>query len=226
MTDMWTPEIEKKYKLDGAETAEILASKALRAGFVLGGWMLQKDWVPDFDGFLLREQKTLLRIRNDSYLEGVGPAWTVTLKRKAVVDGVHHNQEFEASAEQPELLDAMQSYIAELVGKTVNLKRLALLDMDYARSVGLTEHRMYIEKRRRAYSNDTIPAALVIDELPLPAGWFAEVELKKEGDFSSIESQLGLDGFKVIDQDYGDIVKEITKNQPESQQRYLGFETA
>lgn len=224
MSEPWKPETEKKYRLSGVQEGRALSERAERLGLVLSGWMLQKDWVPDFQGFAMRDQKVLLRIRNNTSLEDQSEGWVITLKQKAVSGGVHHNKELEASSDRPENLPQIAAFISNLFGTELDLGRLAQIDMVYAQEVGLTEHRMYLEKKRKEYVDTDDGIVLAVDELPEPAGWFAEIELHQATEFSNWESQLQLERAPVESRDYGEIVKELTSGLPPAQQRRLSFD--
>jgi adenylate cyclase class IV len=224
MSDTWMPETEKKYRLGSVRRADVLAEQAISAGLVLKYHVLQKDWVPDFTDFTMRNHKVLLRIRHNTYLEGSGPEWVITLKQKKVVDGVHYNSELEASAENLNKLREIAAFIDDNFGVTLDLLRLAHIDMAYAKEMGITKHRMYMEKYRSEYYDaQKGEIVLAIDELPETAGWFAEIELGKAADFTGWETRLGLEDILVETRDYGEIVKEMTKNRTLNKQRYLTF---
>src|ERR1700691_5881507 len=116
MPELWTPEVEKKYQLPNELKSTEISGRAIEAGLNLTGWILQKDWVPDLSGYKMRDQNILLRIRNNTYLEGEGPRWVVTLKRKSVIDGVHQNTELEADSDNAVRLREVASFVESIFG--------------------------------------------------------------------------------------------------------------
>lgn len=223
MSSLWKPEIEKRYRLSGPADAGIVAKRAELSGLHTKGLMLQKDWIPDFAGFLMRDHNILLRIRTEAYLKGTDVNWVVTIKQKAVLDGVHHNKELEASLNNQSAIPEMSALIHDTFGVQVDIVKLAQADAAYARKVGLTEHRIYLEKKRRDFVDDDDEVVLAIDELPYPAGWFAELELNDASKFSSWEKRLYLHNAQVELRDYGEIAKDITKLLSADKQRRLSF---
>lgn len=223
MKTSWKPEIEKKYRLKDATEAEEVIKKAHEHSFKDESWTLQKDWIPDFEDFLMKKMGILLRIRTMEYISGSGPKWLLTLKIKQKNNGVHYNRELEISSSNRTNTPEVISFISDNFGIKIDLERLVGLDEDYLREVKLTEHRMYLEKRRRQYRDDNNKIILAIDELPEPAGWFAEIESEDAAEFSRWESMLGLDNVPIEEQDYGEIVKELTSEKTLTQQRWLAF---
>lgn len=223
MITVWKSEIEKKYILPDESSGQGLQQRALAADLAQKWWVLQRDWVPDFAGFAMRHNGVLLRIRTNSYLESSGPAWMITLKQTAVREGIHRNLELEASESNPQNLKEIKSYIKATFSKDINLTRLISEGEKYAPSVGLTEHRILLEKRRREFANKLNIISLTVDELPLPTGWYAELEVADDTYFATWEQTLGLSGLTVETRDYGEIVKDATKQLAPSLQRRLIF---
>ena len=215
MNKTWTSEIEKKYRLNDETNARRVVLAAIENGLIEKSWTLQRDLVPDFQGNLMRDKGVLLRIRTLDYLTGTGPTWILTLKIKTVKDGVHHNQELESRSDDQTNSDKINEYLYKNFGVSVDILKLVSLEPSYLEQIGLSEHRMYIEKRRREYKDDTEQIVLAVDELPAPLGWFAEIELGKRGDeasFSRWEKQLGLDEMVVLGSDYGQLVKDADRD--------------
>lgn len=219
---IWTPEIEKKYKIADATELHAIREAAKIALLTRLHYVLQRDWVPDFENSRMKDAGVLLRIRNETYREGSGPAWTVTLKQKKKDQSIHFNQEMEASSEHPEQLTALEEELMSLFGKKMDLSRIATLDYDYAKSVGLTKHRMLLEKYRESFRDALDTIILALDELPQPLGHFAEIETKQVSLFPTWEKKLGLKNSPVVMQDYGDLVKELDGGK----RRVLTFEDA
>lgn len=219
----WSPEIEKKYRLEGENGAASVTEKARSLGMVEESLTLQKDWVPDFGDSAMKKAGVLLRIRILDYISGSGPLWLITLKVKRKEDGTHNNLELEASSEDGENVDAILNFMKDTFDVELNLDRLVSEGMKYASEVGLTKHRMYIEKRRRQYHDRNSEITLAIDELPSPAGWFAEIELGSADAFSKWEASLGLKDVHIETRDYGDIVKQVTLDSFGEERRELSF---
>ena len=224
MNKAWTPEVEKKYKLANKAQAEELMRRAFKEGLQEESWTLQRDLVPDFRGGVMKNAGVLLRIRKIEYLKGVGPGWVLTLKIKKVESGIHKNQELEATSLNTEKLAAIEDFIGQHFGVSVDILQLVALDSLYMQKVGLVEHRMYIEKRRREYKNAHNEITLAIDELPNPLGWFAEVELGQATAFEEWEGRLHLTEAFVESNDYGQLVKEAREGMGQPDQRTLSFE--
>lgn len=224
MNKTWAPEIEKKYRLIGKDQAEELMRCALKEGLQEESWTLQRDLVPDFLGGVMKKAGVLLRVRKIEYLKGIGPGWALTLKVKKVEAGIHKNQELEATSLNTEKLIAIEDFISRHFGISVDMLQLVTLDPLYMQSIGLIEHRMYIEKRRHEYKDMHNEITLAVDELPSPLGWFAEIELGEATVFEEWESKLQLAEASVESNDYGQLVKEARKDMDQSSQRTLSFE--
>lgn len=132
MNQSWTDEIEKKYRLAGQEAAQALLKNALRHGLQETSWSLQRDWVPDFAGGLMRDKGVLLRIRTFDYLQGDGPTWLMTLKIKNSSNGIHHNKELEASSIDTRNVPEIAQFIRQTFNVTVDPIILASLDHSYS----------------------------------------------------------------------------------------------
>jgi hypothetical protein len=223
MKTHWAPEVEKKYRLEDSHAAAALADKAESLGLVKESYALQKDWIPDLVDSAMKNAGVLLRVRTMQYFTGIGPSWVITLKIKGKKDGVHHNQELEASSDNPANLRDIIDFIQDTFGISVDIKQLVTVNMEYANKVGLTKHRMYIEKRRKQLRDSDGEIILAIDELPEPAGWFAEIELDSATDFADWESRLGLTSMSLEARDYGEIVKQTTLEAYGKEQRELSF---
>lgn len=223
MTTHWAPEVEKKYRLEDSHTAAALADKAESLGLVEESYTLQKDWIPDFADSAMKNAGVLLRVRTMQYFTGTGPSWVITLKIKSQKDGTHHNQELEASSDDRTNLPEIIDFIRETFGVSIDIDELVAVNMEYADKIGLSKHRMYIEKRRRQLRDSDREIILAIDELPEPAGWFAEIELDTAKDFADWESRLGLNSEFLESRDYGEIVKQMTLEAYGKEQRELSF---
>ena len=208
-SNLWTPEIEKKYKISDALEIQKIRDAAKQALLIRLSYALQRDWVPDFESSSMKDAGVLLRIRNATYKEGGGPEWVVTLKQKKKDRSIHFNQELEASSADPAGLVALEAELMKLFETTIDLQRLSKLDYDYAKSVGFTKHSMLLEKYRELFHDEYDQIILALDELPQPLGYFAEVEAKEASLFPEWEAKLGLGQAPVIMQDYGDLVKEL-----------------
>jgi adenylate cyclase class IV len=208
-SNIWTPEIEKKYKIADVLEIQRIRDAAKQALLIRLHYVLQRDWVPDFENSGMKDAGVLLRIRNETYKEGTGPEWVVTLKQKKKEQSIHFNQELEASSDDPAGLSALEAELDKLFGAKIDLQRVAKLDYDYAKSVGLTKHRMLLEKYRESFRDEYDQIILALDELPQPLGYFAEIEAKEASLFPAWEAKLGLTQTPVVAQDYGDLVKEL-----------------
>ncbi len=208
-SNLWTPEIEKKYKIADALEIQRIRDAAKEALLIRLHYVLQRDWVPDFENSGMKDAGVLLRVRNATYREGTGPEWIVTLKQKKKDQSIHFNQEMEASSVNPAGLSTLEAEMDRLFGAKIDLQRVAKLDYDYAKSVGLTKHRMLLEKYRESFRDEYDQIILALDELPQPLGYFAELEVKEAILFPEWEAKLGLQQAPVVMQDYGDLVKEL-----------------
>lgn len=220
--NQWKPEIEKKYKISGIQEVGKIRYTAQKALLERLYYALQRDWVPDFEDSSMKNAGVLLRVRNSSYKEGTGPEWVVTLKVRRKDKGIHLNQELEASSEEPSQLTALEEEMTRLFGTQIDLRRIAALDYEYARSVGLTKHRMLLEKFRELFRDEYGKILFAIDELPQPLGYFAELEVDETTVFDEWEKKLGLEGATVVAEDYGELVKALQTGE----QRVLTFRSA
>lgn len=204
---VWKKEVEKKYQLNDKQQLNLVKKKLREKNFKLISKALQRDWVPDFAGKKMKLADLVLRIRVLSYQEGKGPNWLITLKKLSVKKGIHSNLELEASSEQENDLKRLEQVIEDEFGVNIDLKKLANLDYDYAKSKGLTEHRMLIEKIREDYLSKDVLVSL--DQLPEPIGYFVSIESDDAAKVLYCEELLGLDDIPAINMNYGTLVKSL-----------------
>jgi adenylate cyclase class IV len=70
---------------------------------------------------------------------------------------------------------------------------------------------MIIEKKRETWISDYFNINIELDELPLPLGYFIELEINSsESELIRIKNLLGFTSFKSEEKDYGEMVKELT----------------
>lgn len=207
----WKNEIERKYKLQNQNDLDNAKEKLIKLGFKKTIYVKQLDWIPDFKGFLMRNSGILLRIRTIKYYSGKGPTWIITLKKRSKSKGIHKNKELEISSEDHKFIPEVIQELKSLTGISIILEKILNQDADYLLQIGLTEHRMIIEKKRQTWISETLDANIAIDELPLPLGYFIELEVNSsETELLKAELVLGFNSLQIVERDYGEIVKEIT----------------
>lgn len=217
--NQWEKEIEKKYIVSNAHQFKKIRHTAIQNGLVQSYYALQKDWIPDFDDSSMKKKGVLLRIRHSIIKKGRFPKWIVTLKTKSFHDGIHHNLELEASSENEEKLKNLEKEIKDNFGKNIDLKKVVNLDSKYVQKIGLTTHRMILEKYREEFIDSKGDLLLSFDELPLPLGPFIELESDNLSLLNYWEQKLGLDHFPIAEIDYGEMVKGLSNGK----QRVLTF---
>lgn len=205
----WAKEIEKKYKINDRSQFENLRKTAISAGLRPVWHAIQRDWVPDFANSEMKNNGVLLRIRNIKLINGIGPQWMVTLKKKSVKSGVHHNLELEADSTCPEKIRLIEDELKNLLTKRIELKKLLEADSEYIQSIGLTLNRMLLEKNREEFVSEENHVSLSFDILPEPLGLYIELESDNEKSLSIWEKKLNINNLTVVEMDYGELVKNL-----------------
>ena len=208
----WHKEIEYKYKLPSKNTAYSVNRLAIKNGFQLKSYTLQRDWIPDFTDWRLKNSNLLLRFRESFDLDTDAISTLITLKIKRMVGNESQNLELEATIEQNSNIQAIEEYIYKSIGRSIDLLRIVKRQGEYLDEIKLNTHRMLLEKKRRELIAPDRKTLLAIDELPHPLGFFAELEalsiINTIQDYAKI---LELRQSWLVAEDYGELVKNLDK---------------